>query len=120
MSNLDIEEQRALLLGAWLSKHNSQEFEEPSHMHHFCYEFEDGSEWYILTDNELEEMKQEMISDMIQDIVDIEEQYKEYFDYDRFAQDYLDSIDDSFVASYDGYVHEHEIFGNTYYIFRVG
>ena len=80
----------------------------------------DGIEIYCLTDNEADDLWDNMIDDYIDDCVlpDLPEAYRFYFDDEAFKRDCSFDGRGHTIASYDGNETEVKIGNEWYYIYR--
>lgn len=76
--------------------------------------------WVGGTENEVEELCDRVIKDYIEECVlpEIPEPYRDYFDTDGYAYDYLDDGRGRWLSSYDGYEKEISVNGTYYYFYR--
>jgi hypothetical protein len=82
----------------------------------------DGETWKIMTESEYQTYSDEIIDNFIDECVlpEIPEQYRTYFDVEKFIQDIDYGGDrDGLVAAYDGVVYQQKINGVWFYFWRM-
>ncbi len=85
-----------------------------------CESAIDKREWLVLTDEEADEQVADYAQCSLDDILfDAAKVIKQYFDTDRYIEDYIyDSDRGSVIASYDGNEYTETVNGTTYYLYN--
>ena len=85
-----------------------------------CESAVDKREWLVLTDEEADEQVADYAEDSLDDVLyGVDEVIKQYFDTERYLEDYIyDSDRGSVIASYDGEEHTETVNGTAYYLYN--
>ena len=76
-------------------------------------------DYHVLTDDEADEHLMGYAQNYYEDIIEPEIPFylKSYFDEDRWISDYINEADRGEALSSDGYEHEYQLLGQTFYIY---
>lgn len=76
-------------------------------------------DYLVLTDDEAEDAFKQYAQNYYDDIIESEIPLylKSYFDEDRWISDYIDEASRGEALSSDGYEHEYQLLGQTFYIY---
>ena len=80
----------------------------------------DKREWLVLTDEKADETVADYAQCSLDDVLyRVDEVIKQYFDTERYVEDYIyDSDRGSVIASYDGNEYDETVNGTTYYLYN--
>lgn len=115
MENLTEYTDQVLALAQYLSI-------DPSEVTENSYDYEaEGAEYLVLDDSEADEKWDEYMDSYIDECIldQLPDQYRQYFDYEKFKKDASYDGRGHSLASYDGCENEEQVNGTTYYIYRI-